>query len=61
VKNRICGLMLVIVNTVQGKELAELSSGIQAEVETLKSCVYFKTRDAGAVLFNGKLFCVSRS
>jgi hypothetical protein len=39
VKNRICGLTLIIVNTVQGKELVDLSSDIQAQIETLRSCV----------------------
>jgi len=31
--------MLVIVNTVQGKELKDISNEIQTEVETLKWCV----------------------
>lgn len=35
-KNRICGLMLVIVNTLQGKELHDISNEIQTEVEALK-------------------------
>lgn len=35
-KSRICGLMLVIVDTVHGKELDDISKEIQNEVEALK-------------------------
>ena len=41
VKNRVCGLMLILVNTVEGKELVDLSSDIQAQIEMLRLCVLY--------------------
>ena len=38
-RNRICGLMLVIVDTVHGKELDDISKEIQKDIEALKWCV----------------------
>jgi len=36
-KNRVCGLMLIVVDMVQGKTLADISDSVKTDIEGLSA------------------------